>query len=92
MRFFAGFCVDIVLIVTVRVALYVCLGRSGRAVPVLGPFYDPKFGAKKVSPHSGGATFWPQIGGQIWYPNWGQIWYPKQGRHMVPKNKVSLFF
>ena len=27
------------------------LERLGQVVPVLGPFYGPKFGAKKVSPH-----------------------------------------
>jgi len=39
------------LILTVRVVLHVSLERPGQEVPVLGPFYDPKFGATKVSPH-----------------------------------------
>ena len=44
--------------------------------PVLGPEYDPRSGAKKLSPHCGGTTFWPQI--------WGRKTTPKMEPRRQP--------
>jgi len=82
--------VDIVLIFTVRVARYVCLRRSGQAVPVLGAgFMTPDLGPKKCPHTVGGQLFGSKFGTTFGTTIGGQMWYPKRGPHMVPKNKVS---
>ena len=49
------------------------------SVPIMGPLLVPRFGAKKMSPHSGETYSRPRVRVCFWFPNWGRKLDPGGG-------------
>ena len=49
------------------------------SVPIMGPLLVPRFGAKKMSPHSGETYSRPRFRVCFWFPNWGRKLDPGGG-------------
>ena len=65
---------------TVR-AQSTCQKRS-LSVPIMGPLLVPRFGAKKMSPHSGETYSRPRFRVCFWFLKWGRDLDPGGGIHL----------